>query len=691
MRKLNSIIILSFLLFLTFLNSFSQEGKCGKTKVGLFFIELGDNVIDHLNKKYGTQSKEAWIDQIDAMVLDALKNNSPELEFFSRRKDKNTEPDYNLRYTLHLTVIDGKLLFPSQEIIYTDEVTGWEVTEYTDRIYSKETAFWMSWGLAVNSSCIPCRNWLLAVELSSNIDISQVIADQSRKFWRITSIIEAHEGKRPVPAREPELEISFEKEFLSLLDEESRKMDLKAKVKNCKGEYVYYRNHSQPTYFQDDVNRCELSSSKKCSNPTHYGNHMVILTNKDYEAIGIYKVTKGIHPSKEKLEIGTCGIGSNSEIFVENELIIRGLEIEVKPRRKEIYANEQTDIRITFYEVDPEGNKYPVGVKKLEIKIKGIVNGSISPAGEYVTDINGTVTLNYRAGDQDKNIIITASFQPPKYSEKVEGQGSVRVKTKSSYEWKGSLSISINKTFSCNYSYQENQNIDETDVETYGVDMQLTADNIEIGQVMTARLDKTNLIATGEYRTAKLYERSHNIDWKDHHTYDHKTLAGQNSFDLSAGNIGIQFFKQLGADPERLKQKAMEVQKHGYDIKKLQKFKKEMQEMLQGNANNPNISAMIIINGDFVQKLKETNYRHETDASGKVVEESNENMVENHAPPVQIKCEGQYIKGNKGNDKIIVTYNETKEVNRGKTGSKCPPVHVNIKASLNLERQVKNK
>jgi hypothetical protein len=687
-KIINRIIILFFLFVFAFLTGYGQEDKCGKIEVGIYLVYFRDVTIGHLNEKYGTRTREEWYDHINMKMLETFQRNNPEVEFFYPRIDKNKDPDYMFIYLVDLTVVDKDLIKPRDSITYTDPITGWEVTDYIDAVFSEETAFHIAGRLTVNSPCAGNYRWIFASYNNVGVELEDAIVGEVMKYYRLINIIEAREQKHPVPPRGPELEIKFNKKHLSILKEEDRKMEITVKVKNCKNQYIIGQHHPQPVYFQKEVKRFKFKECDGCYRGPDYGNFAVVSIYKNHDAIGIYKVIKGVHASKEKVKIGTCGIGSDSEIFVEKELIIRGLEINVKPRKEEIYANEQTDIRITFYEVDPEGNKYPVANKKLEIKIAGIANGSISPAGEYVTDISGTTTLNYRAGDQDKNIIITASFQPPEYTEKVTGKGSVRVKTKPSYKWEGSLSINIDKTFSCNYSYHDNQNIDITDVESYGVDLRLFTDNIEIGQMMTARLDKSNIIASGEYRTAKLYEKQYNVDWKDHKIYEHETLDGENSFNLSEENISIQLFKQPGADPEKLKQKAMEAQKYGYDVEKLQEFQKEMQQMLQGT-DNAKITAMIFINGPFVQKLNKTYSREETDVSGKKEEKSDEKMVELHAQPVQIKCEGQYTKDTNGMDKIVLTYTDTKEEPHGTTGSKCPPVHINVNATLNLERQFK--
>jgi hypothetical protein len=199
-------------------------------------------------------------------------------------------------------------------------------------------------------------------------------------------------------------------------------------------------------YIQVKLTGCDIYGS--------YGDSEIVGTNKEYKAIGKYRVVEGLEPSKEKVNLGSCGIGSSSEIYKEGELIIRGLEIKVNPDRRELKPDERTQIVITFNETDPDGSKYPVEGKDIDVKIRGLENGTLKAENGYTTDIEGKVVLNYKAGSNDERILVTASYQPEDYPDKAEGQGSVIVKPPD-YEAKLTIRKTYDKTL--NTDQQDNK------------------------------------------------------------------------------------------------------------------------------------------------------------------------------------------------------------------------------------------
>lgn len=406
---------------------FAQSDDCEKIRVAVYFVEVTDEVFDHLNEKYGSKPKQAWIDEIDTKMLETLRANSPEIDFFSRRKNKQKDPHYTFQYCLHLIAIKTDIIIPSYANTYEDPISGYEITEYTDPVYDWGTAFWIAASLVVNSPCVPNLQYIVACELEKDLELELAMAKLSKGMWRIINLIEESERRRPVPARGPELEIDYEKEYLSLLTEEDRQMEVIAKVKNCKGEYLYRKPRSQPVYFPKDVNRCKYEQAKGYISWGSYKGKDIIRTKASYEAKGNYIVQKGIQASKEKVPLGSCGIGSTSEIQKDGELIIRGLEVKIKPERKEVFVGEDTKITITLNETDPDGNTYPVPDRKIDFQVSGLVNGKITPKGPYTTNSNGQVFLTYQAGDEDTRIDLTASFQPPKYPDKAEDHSSIDV------------------------------------------------------------------------------------------------------------------------------------------------------------------------------------------------------------------------------------------------------------------------
>ena len=405
-----------------------QDDGCEKLIVGIYNTGIDEELVRVLNEKYGTRSELEWRQYADEKVLEIFQNSTPEIEFFSKLKGESREPDYMFIYYLDVIAIDTDILIPVDSICYVDPL-GRLVTEYTDPVYDSESGIWMLSRLVVNSPCHPILRWILQYELNKNLELDAVIHENLMSYYRINNVIDEHEARKSAPAREPEMEIELEKDYLSPLDEESRQMELYVKVKDCHGRYVYYPGHSnQPVYYQKQTGRCDYKNSIKCSGATDFEGFATVLINPERRAIGEYHLREGLDPAIETVTLKTCGISNRASRSEVKEIVIRGLEIKVRPVRKEIYQDEQTEIILSFNEKDPDGQKEPISGKELEVRIEGLTNGEITPKSGYVTDFKGEVRLNYKAGDRDENIRITASYQPPDYPDKATGRGSVIVK-----------------------------------------------------------------------------------------------------------------------------------------------------------------------------------------------------------------------------------------------------------------------
>lgn len=207
MKKLNKakwlcLLLISMLLTTGFFHPLiGQEDNCEKVRVNVYSKYVHDGSIDYLNKKYGNKSKEAWIDEIDEKMLEVLKNNSPEIDFFLARKNTGKDPHYAFRYWLFLISINTDILFPEDSITYTDPISGYEVTEYMDPVYKQETGFWFGADLVVISPCVPNRQNILLTRFmnTEDLELETGIVNLSRKFWRIINLIEESERRRPVP------------------------------------------------------------------------------------------------------------------------------------------------------------------------------------------------------------------------------------------------------------------------------------------------------------------------------------------------------------------------------------------------------------------------------------------------------------------------------------------------------------
>jgi hypothetical protein len=393
------------LLFCSFTVAVAQDNDCNKTKVAVS-VDIVDDIDNYkwLTNDFGDRPKNEWNGFVTKMLVQILTEYEPEITFFPL-SESNGDHHYHFEANMSLNIIE--------------EDDGNEYTGY-----------WIIGSLIGNANCIPNRNWILDVYDAKDRELQQSMKNMVSQFWPMDRNIVLYEQDHPSPPRDPELNIDIKEEYISPLDKESRKTKVNAKVYDCRGNLVCdKKGHGQPVYYQDNIDRLDLKIGH-CEGGYHIGDYMVIITYKDCNNEGEYKLEKGVEAEKKNIRFKTCSLGGPPEGYVveEEELIIRGLEIEVKPDLKEIEKEEQTRIVITFNETDPDGSKYPVEGKELDVTISGLVNGKIKPENGYTTNSDGKVVLDYKSGSNDERIMVTASFQPEDYPDKAEGRGSVIIR-----------------------------------------------------------------------------------------------------------------------------------------------------------------------------------------------------------------------------------------------------------------------
>jgi len=528
MNILKKLFVLIIYYLIASLASMGQTEDCyDKTIASIYLNALEEEVVNLLNEKYGEKTPEEWRDYIDSRIVDIMQKWHSEIEFSSYRENPGIDPHYFIYYVVAVIAIDGEMIIPSIETNYVDPITGWQVTEWSDPEFESLPAYWIASKMVMNSPCVPNRRRIIAVEISKDVELEQSIKNNAGLLSPLYRKVLYYEKDHPVPPRGPELEIEFEKKYLSIVNEDDREVEITGKVKNCLGEYVTDGTDGASIYFQKEVNRLEFRKAPACcaDGPPH-GDFHTILTNNDYEARGRYKVIKGIDASRETIKFGTCGIRTSSEYYIERELVIRGLEIKVKPDRTQVYYNENTDIRISLNETDPDDNTFPVKGKEIKLTISGVNNGTITPSDKYITDEFGEVILHYHAGDNDERIRITASFQPENYPEKTEDRASISVKP---HEYEATLVLKgrITKRTISNESEERTegschiQTVKKQDAHEYVeavVHMNLKRKEIQ---------DMPILNQTFEYYTpVSVTLESFSYNSKEH-KYDHSDLSGQ--------------------------------------------------------------------------------------------------------------------------------------------------------------------
>ncbi|NNF30079.1 MAG: hypothetical protein HKN66_01705 [Flavobacteriaceae bacterium] len=421
-------IVLVLLLILGIFNGYGQVDDCDKTKVGVSvdIVDKPDNY-EWLENDFGPGDKDEWNGFTARMLVQILSEYEPNITFFTIGEGSE-DYHYHLKASLTLTIV-GK------------------------EDNNEHTGYFVIAPLIANADCVPNRNWVLAAEEGEDRDLKQAMKNMVSQFWPMDRNIIAYEKDHPSAPRDPQLTIDIEKEFISPLDKESRKTKVNAEVYDCRGNLVCDQGgDGQPVYYQDYIERLDLKIGN-CEGGYHLGDFMVIVTYKDCNNEGEYILEKGIEAEKKNIQFKTCQLGGPL-VEVEEELIIRGLEITVKPDRKELKPDERTKIILTFNETDPDGSKYPVEGKDLNVKINGLENGTLKAENGYTTDSDGKVVLNYKAGSNDERILVTASYQPEDYPDKAEGKGTVIVKPA---EYEAEVTITKNYDKTLNTDQQDNK------------------------------------------------------------------------------------------------------------------------------------------------------------------------------------------------------------------------------------------
>ena len=425
---LKRIICISIAFFLFFAPGvLSQSGNCPKIKVGVKIAEIYPQVFDHLNKVYKTEKHRAvWLTELGELLMKSLRENSPELEFIYLSGSPIADYDYLFSSLIALSGGgEDVIVVPEYTIIEGDNIFT------VPPVYGSEYTVYKVWSsLIVNSNCFPNRRYILGIENGESEDIYRAILSSLSGFGRgIAYTLYKRENERPVPPREPTVETRLEKEYLSPLEEDTRKMKIYEKVLSCNGRPSYFvGNHSQPVRFPSKTDRGDIEPAEGCKLENYNPEIQYILVNAAGDAVGEYTLKRGLDPLLEKITLSTCPLGNKPNIEKEVEFVIRGLELKVEPYRKIIYNGEKTTISIDLHEIDPYGVKYPATNREVEIKVTGLVDGTVSPADKVTTDNMGIAWIDYKAGQKDKQIKITATFTPPGYPETVKGEAAITVK-----------------------------------------------------------------------------------------------------------------------------------------------------------------------------------------------------------------------------------------------------------------------
>lgn len=698
----------------------SQASECSKPKVNVFAgenfnSELRTEVYDEFQVQYITDNErdqrlpgfESWQTEdefyagIQDYIFQTLQEYNPDVEFLS---NSNQSGEYKFDYFITLYAIE--------EI---DPETGIRYSKPGYNIGAKLI------GLDVCGT----EAWILKSKMSQHLDLFQAIKDLvGFHIDNIQRLIIDHEKKYPVPPRGPRIETEYESRTVSPLSEE-RKTDIRVKVYNCKQEPVYAQNNGQKVY-------CPKKTERGENNPTrgilqgliNVGDVVTLILTRPEGGSLTYELKKGVNPGKEIFEIRTCG--RDKEVWKKIELNIDGLEIQVRPEKYSIKSGESTPVEIHFNRVSHDGKKKPIANKQLNLSVKGLKDGSVSPSGKVTTDADGKATLQYKAGENDEKITITASYQPVDYPEKVTGSGSVSV-IPGNFAWTGSIDLEITQTFTCDV---EEPTSDLSTKRILAGDHKTTYAKITIG------LSDFNLPVTGTSAQAKLQFISGQVTviMNEDHTIDgssvktqchndgtrrwewvspgnwstqHKTMAGQAYADIMDGGMNLLFTKEVLGDKsasQEMQQKAADIQKKmmeaasmndvmNVDKQALENLKDEMRNTLQGDQNDATIPVIAVIDISFGARNYPVYTSYERKAYNVCTGDFEENESSSETiempliQPFAAEMEGDYTRSPNGNDRIELSINETKPYHPDfGSGTSCPEGTITVSGSITMER-----
>ena len=273
-----------------------QESQCPRFKVcvkndGVY----NDSTLYYLNKRHNKDlTIESWISEINSKIVEELNNaGSSDLTFFSSSLNPEQEIDLFFYWSLKLWSVNKD--HPDNK--YANSYIKDGILNLTNQ----KIVFLMRSQINILSPCVPNYESILSIETTYEENIYQLTKNLVGMNSPLDRQIWDWESQHLAPAREPQMEVRYEKEYLSLLDEESRKTEIYIKVKNCRDQYVYNQFHSQPVYFLKETDRLQSRNSNKCDDGPPWGPFITIFTNAEFEAICAYSVKKGLNPSIEKL------------------------------------------------------------------------------------------------------------------------------------------------------------------------------------------------------------------------------------------------------------------------------------------------------------------------------------------------------------------------------------------------------
>jgi hypothetical protein len=670
-KKIKLIILVVPFLFQI---AFSQEKPCSEPVISVELIEFSDYTLELLNELYPDKSKSDWTRDLHDKVLNELKKNSPDILFES---GGGTDYEYCFRYLFNVN-------------------KGGEDKEFEGAVYCEYLNFLMGSRISSTNACWGgAGNDIIQLETTEDYqDIYKTVEVNIAAYGDMSVLIKKYEQSHLVPPRDPQLEISQNREFVSPLEEE-RSIEILFKVINCKGESVYSIKPGQPVVIPKQTIRGFTKFTD-----LHMPNYMptsddhIILIRKPEGSSVEYTLLRGMNPGEDVIDLTTCGFGM--EVSEVRSIEIKGLEIILKSEKDILCPEEKTKIFVDFNRVDVEGTRTPVIGKKVKLNIDGIVDGKITPSDYVMTDENGRSILTYVAGEKDNFVTVEAMYQPKDFDGFVRDR--VIINASCDWEWSGSMTVEKLERFDCelevskdNFWQLENYHELSTTRGTFSIQAENIDDsppgfNINMGE---------NIIVSGfmkcEYNNTEVSDTKKS-GLSSYTTHLEETLVGEDLFKLSHKNLNLMFMSNLEDIQKDGSLEEMEkmLESGNIDQAKLEAFGKKFEESMgTGDEGASKITVIMQLFGDCNCKATLTQTSWGVNNKGERTDTSQSTTLDMAiGGGVALDFTADYVRNKDGSATITGNYSKITPIEGGKREG-CPPRIETITCTLNLSKRAK--